>query len=253
MRRSLTFAAVLLGAAAFLIAANPVSLAQFSMMVQGPPASGGGSNVAFVAKGSIHATGSPTSPVSDTSLTVTSATHSVLVVYAAIGGGTPTPISSVTWNGTSMGSAITTVDDGNTSAHMAIFCLANPAAGANTLQVTFTGGAFAAAFIGVEYSGANQTTPCKNVPTPVTVTGSASVSITVTSAVGDLATALTANGFAGWGTITGTGVTAIYLNAANSLNTAAGYATGAATVTFTATPSSGTGALDAIGCDIAKG
>lgn len=117
----------------------------------------------------------------------------VIVVYYT-GGGDPSPISSVTYNGvamTSCGAAVT-----NTTSHVLgeIYQLVNPDTGSNTLAIT--GGANTTGIYCnlISFTGVDQTTPVR-VGTLNTATGSAiSPSLVISSDANDLTITVTNNG-----------------------------------------------------------
>jgi len=171
--------------------------------------------VAFVAKGTISTNdASPTSPLTNTSLTVTGAANSALVVYiAASSGGTLT--YAATWNGVTVPAVTgTSLYDGASSSQVAMFCLAAPATGAKTLSISWTGTAGEVDYIAVQFSGVNQSTPCTNGTSLTNPASTAAISIPITSANGNMCTAvfnspdpsMTMNGTSLWSNTAGASI-----------------------------------------------
>ncbi|HEY9413617.1 MAG TPA: hypothetical protein VIQ30_02555 [Pseudonocardia sp.] len=85
-------------------------------------------------------------------------TNLLLVVGVAIGAGTDSMTTSVTYNGVAMTSAIKVHAGNSTSGYIQFFYLLNPATGAHTVAVTLTAAATISAG-SVSYTGVDQTTP----------------------------------------------------------------------------------------------
>jgi len=109
----------------------------------------------------------------------------VWLFFEGANAGTSTP-TSVTWNGTSMGSAVAGPLNNGTTGDAYLYCLPSPATGANILAASWTG-ANQAAVAAISVVNADQTggtTSCRN----VTSAGgsSASASVGVTTVIGDM-------------------------------------------------------------------
>lgn len=116
-------------------------------------------------------------------LTVTTGTNPAIMVGVSWTG--TTTISTVTYAGVTV-PAVTGASGANgTTAHVAIFCLANPTTGSSQNAVVTMSGATTSFAVGVaSFLGVNQTTPCAN-GTFASGTGT-SASLTITSATGDV-------------------------------------------------------------------
>lgn len=117
----------------------------------------------------------------------------VMVVWTSTSAN-PTSITG-TWNGTSLGTILgTSTYSGSQAGGTGIFCLANPASGNNTLTVTATGSTVTELHsIAFSVTGADQTTPCQNYQGIGNQATSATPTIAVVSAVGDVPFAVIAN------------------------------------------------------------
>ena len=199
--------------------------------------------VTFDAKGTAACdVSSASSPVTLNCSTLTigsSLSNSVLVVGVSYGRANNTTTLTATWNGTSMGSVVGF--SYAPSAGMAIFCLPNPASGNHTLTIVMTvsgGGEIHA--MGASFAGANQTTPCQNYNGVTNPASTATITVPVTSATGDLVVGVYENGSVAQGAsnpnLSGTPLTT-YGNDFNGPNNSfeMNYAPGAATVNLTDT------------------
>lgn len=116
-----------------------------------------------------------------------------LVVWTSTGAN-PTSITG-TWNGTSLGTILgTSAWSGSMSGGTGLFCLANPAAGNNTLTITATGSAVSELHTSsFSVTGADQTTPCQNYQGIGDQATSTTPTIAVVSATGDIPFSIIAN------------------------------------------------------------
>lgn len=159
----------------------------------------------------------------------------------------PTILTS-TWNitGTLVVVTGTTSTNGANSSSSVIYCMAAPASGAHNAVFTWTGAANAYG-VAISVAGADQTTPCQNGNNAISAIAVASpVTVTVTSAVGDIAFAVEVQPSSLWGAISGTTIATD--TSGPTQGTAANYAPGAATVTLTAAYT-GTSLWSASGAD----
>lgn len=163
--------------------------------------------VAFDSKQTVACTTTGASPLTLTctgtgSPTVGSGSNralAVMVVWTSTGAN-PTAIVG-TWNtiqplGTILGAS---AYSGSMSGGTGIFCLANPASGNNTLTITATGSAVSELHsIAFSVTGADQTTPCQNYQGIGDQATSATPTIAVVSAVGNIPFAVIANNNVGF-------------------------------------------------------
>lgn len=190
--------------------------------------------------------GSSVTTINYTGITVGSGSQRALLVTLVLGASATTSAWSATWDNGGTNQAMTVIKSLVTStsgiATAVIFGLLNPTAGNKTLALSWTGSQFPVV-CAQSYTGADQTsvtTTFKN------ANSSATSSLTITSATGDIAVAV----IAAAGSLTSLNQTSIYLDTTSSgADSAASRAVGAASVTFTATGASGSIAF--VGCDIA--
>lgn len=193
-------------------------------------------STAPIASGTVVTDNAGTGPGSstDTSLNAISGTNTMLVVLVASGGSSAnTGTISVTWNSTSVPAVTgTLIFDGGATATTQIFCLANPATGAKNLTVSWTGtGPGNIDYVGYEFSGADQTTPCQHGTSGASTTATAS--LPVTSATGN--TVIAIYGTTGTNFSTFTGASLFTNTAGNFINDCANTTPGAATTTISYT------------------
>lgn len=129
-----------------------------------------------------------TASCTTTSSVTVSGSNTAIGVLASWTSTSGNPTMTGSWNGsqslTAVGaSAYSTGQSGGTG----VLCLANPAAGNNTLAITATGAAVDELHVVViAASGVDQTTPCQNFQGIADQTTSITPTVTVTSAVGDI-------------------------------------------------------------------
>lgn len=204
--------------------------------------------VAFDAK-SATSCSSATSPATcPTFMTVGTITNGVLAIFVNYNANAALTGSSVTWNGSSATLVGNQHSGGATSAGTAIFCLKAPAAGSNTLVVSITATSLNEIHaIAASFSGADQTTPCKNYNS-TTDQVATTASVTVTSAVGDIPAAVQAQSDVNVNSVNGTPILIDNTGPTNSIS--GNYGVGAASVSLTAT-GSGSATWQSSGIDIA--
>jgi hypothetical protein len=183
-----------------------------------PVAAGGGSVAVDAVDGSVHYIASG---VGYTGLTVGAGSHRALILTLNFDGAEPTGVS-VTWNGTAMTQIVAGGSGGNRDSQL--WGLINPASGANTFAISWTGGGkvFAAA---ISFTGVDQTGGATSFPNSTSGTGVATLS--VTSAVGNKVVACECSG-GGQGTSTGTQIYDDHVSG-SIINAMAQYDAGAAT------------------------
>jgi hypothetical protein len=154
----------------------------------------------------------------------------------------PITFTSVTWNSVAMtlvpGANISNLLSGASTGEVYIFGLANPTSGAKTLAGSWS--ASANGYVdAISFTGTDTTTPFVNGTANTNGAGTATGSITVTSAVGNYTLAVFFEDNQSWAS---TNNTKLFTDASGTAgNGAANYATGAATVTLTATASASAG------------
>ena len=212
-------------------------------------ASGAQAAVAFDAKGTADCT-STTATVTCSTLTIgAGGSNYALVAYVSYANNSlPTSVTA-TWNGTSMTRIGTLQYSSTLSIGTAVFCLPAPTSGSHPLVITINGTIASPEVhtIGASFTGADQTTPCKNATTLTDFSGTTGT-LTVTSATGDIATGSWTQNFTTINTMSGT----IIVTDDSGPNTGmyANYAPGAATVALTAT-ANGSASWQGTGIDIA--
>lgn len=147
--------------------------------------------------------------------------------------GTPLPLGTVTYAGTTMTAAGTPPLEGTTT--VAIYTLANPATGSNALAWSIAGGPAQSLFADlIAYQGVNQTSPARSgsYNSLADATSSATASLVVTSQTGDMTTTV-ASTDSGANAISGTNQTQLNLDNSGSTSYGSDEASGAATVTHT--------------------
>jgi hypothetical protein len=146
--------------------------------------------VASVAIDAVGPSASGTSASGASSLTwshtvTSSGSNLALVVGVGVGVNADTGMTlSVTYNSMPMASVGLVHADNQSAGFVQMFCLAAPTSGAHTVAITLSGGT--AVLIGgsISFTGVNQSSPCKNAVTASS--NSTSVSVSVTSAPGDM-------------------------------------------------------------------
>lgn len=178
---------------------------------------------------------SGTSPVSCTTLTVGSISNGALVVIIDYAAAAAQTAITATWNGTSMtriGGQFSVAHDNGTE----MFCLVAPTAGAQTLTVTMTATSLSEIHvIGTSFSGADQTTPCKNFTSATDQTATTG-SLTVTSTTGDQTVAVQSQGDDAISSVNNTQI--VIDNSGPLISISGNYASGSSTVAMTATAGS---------------
>lgn len=212
--------------------------------------------VAFDAK-STAACDAVASTISCSTLTIGAGlTNSAVVIYLNFNS-PAAPTLTATWNGTTapiVGTAQWSATGNLTGT--AIFCLAAPASGNHAIAISATGTVMTELHVsGASFQGVNQTTPCKNAATITDSVGmtpaapNATGTIAVTSATGDLATAI----FAQIEQLTSSsnGTTLNITNAGPQSGYVNNYVTGTATASLTGTASGTVNNWEITGVDIA--
>jgi len=212
------------------------------MLPQSVAPQAAGSSVTHDASGTAacDGTGSGTITLNCTTLTIgTGGSNYALVVYASFAAVAVPSVATATWNGTSVPNVVNAVNPNN-SAGVEMWCLAAPTSGNQTLSITITATDLTEIHaIAASYYNVNQTTPCANGTSSTSATESLTGSITVTSNVGDIATAVFTQGQTSEASMNGT-VIVINDDAGPNVDFNANYIAGASTVNLTCTASSGT-------------
>lgn len=175
-------------------------------------------------------TANPGTSLSDTSLTIGSGTNRALLLLLSRSNNEAS--LTCTWGGVSL-TKLANVSNGFDET-TEIWGLLNPASGAQTLAVTWLNPQACCA-AGISFTGVEQSSLAAaftNANNSVGATGPAT--LTITSAVGDFAVACQASGFC---TLTEDNISIYSFTAASGFGCSANRATGAATVTLSATQS----------------
>lgn len=204
--------------------------------------------VAHDASGTALCSTNTTPPLTCTTLTVGSGANRVLTVFVSYNSTAAISSSTVTWDGVSMGEPIVDVFSAGNFIGAAIYCLANPVSGNQTLSVNFSAGTLVSiSAVAASFTGANQITPCQNTNTLLDFTGT-TASLAVTSATNDIPIAMFVRNDGG-GSNNGTTIfSSDAPGVADGLYSA--YTTGVSSFTFTATAASQV--WEAAGLDIAS-
>lgn len=191
--------------------------------------------VAFSSKGTAECHAASNTVTCATETVGTGLTNPVLVAYVVYSDNTSAATLTATWNGTSM-TQVGSVYDTTNHLGTAIFCLAAPATGAQSLVTTDTStNSFEIHAIAAAFTGANQSTPCKNATSSSNQASPGS--LTITSATGDYATAVFTQAQTSGITLNGT-TSIVNSDSGPNQGIYAEASTGASTVTLTATAAS---------------
>jgi len=117
----------------------------------------------------------------------------LLIVAVLVGDSPDTETVIVTYNSVSMTSAGKVHSNNQTAGFVEMFYLARPAGGSHTVQVNTSGGLpYSVVGGSVSFTGVDQSTPVRNVTT--NISSGTSISVNVSSAVGNMAVDAVANG-----------------------------------------------------------
>lgn len=196
--------------------------------------------VALDAKGSKLIGATQVSSINYTGITVGSVSDGALIATLTMGDAVGSSGWAATWDSGGTNQAMTLISSKvNGVASAVIFGLRNPTPGKKTLALSWTGANYPSV-CAISFSGVEQSSDANAFKNAISGT---SASLGVTSASGDMALAVAAAS----GSLTTFNQTALYLDTtSNGADSAASYAAGASSVTFTIGGGSGSLALSGI-------